>query len=113
MPARSLLPHGGKADPGGEGIDITLEQLTAEWRLLADLYAFAIQTDRARFGSITFLAAGERIRLKGAYRYGGRKIFDFDDAGQHGHPDPRDAVTSGGTSSTRRKTTSNCEPTPT
>ena len=83
MPARSLLPHGGKADPGGEGIDITLEQLTAEWRLLADLYAFAIQTDRARFGSITFLAAGERIRLKGAYRYGGRKIFDFDDAGQH------------------------------
>ena len=83
MPARSLLPHGGKADPGGEGIDITLEQLTAEWRLLADLYAFAIQTDRARFGSITFLAAGERIRLKGTYRYGGRKIFEFDDAGQH------------------------------
>ena len=35
------------------------------------------------FGAITFLAAGERIRLKGTYRYGGRKIFDFDDAGQH------------------------------
>ena len=83
MPARSILPHGGKADPGGEGIDITLEQLTAEWRLLADLYAFAIQTDRARFGAITFLAAGERIRLKGTYQYAGRKIFDFDDANQH------------------------------
>jgi len=83
VPARSTLPHGGKADPGGEGIDITLEELTEEWRLLANLYAFAIQTDRARFGAITFLAAGERIRLKGTYEYGGRKIFDFDDAAQH------------------------------
>jgi hypothetical protein len=38
--------------------------------------------DRVRFGSITFLAAGERIRLKGKYEYGGRTIFEFDDAGQ-------------------------------
>ena len=83
MPARSLLPHGGKADPGGEGIDITLEQLTAEWRLMAGLYALAVQMDRVRFGSLTFLAAGERIRLKGDYEYGGRKVFQFDDATQH------------------------------
>jgi hypothetical protein len=54
----------------------------AEWRLMADLYALAIQCDRVRFGSITFLAAGERIRLKGKYEYDGRTVFQFDDGGQ-------------------------------
>jgi hypothetical protein len=81
-PPHSKLAHGGEADPGGEGIDITLDELTTEWRLMADLYALAIQIDRVRFGSITFLAAGERIRLKGKYEYGGRTIFNFDDGGQ-------------------------------
>jgi hypothetical protein len=82
VPPRSRLLHGGKADPGGQGIDITLEELTTEWRLMADLYALAIQTDRVRFGALTFLAAGERIRLTGDYEYGGKKIFQFDDAAQ-------------------------------
>lgn len=82
QPPASKLLHGGEADPGGEGIDITLEELTSEWHLMADLYALAIQTDRVRFGSLTFLAAGERIRLKGKYEYGGRTVFQFDDAGQ-------------------------------
>ena len=83
LPSRSRLKHGGRADPGGEGIDITLEELTSEWHLMADLYALAIQCDRVRFGSVTFLAAGERIRLTGDYEYGGRKLFEFDDARQH------------------------------
>jgi len=82
LPPDSRLLHGGQADPGGEGINITLEELTAEWRLMADLYALAIQMDRVRFGSLTFLAAGERIRLKGDYEYDGRKVFQFDDEGQ-------------------------------
>lgn len=82
LPPASKLLHGGVADPGGEGIDITLEELTSEWRLMADLYALAIEMDRARFGSITFLAAGERIRLTGDYEYEGRKIFTFDDQRQ-------------------------------
>jgi hypothetical protein len=82
MPGASQLPHGGAADPGGEGIDITLTELTSEWRLMADLYALAIQTDRVRFGSITFLAAGERIRLTGDYDYAGRRVFQFNDARQ-------------------------------
>jgi hypothetical protein len=82
-PGESKLIHGEEADPGGQGIDITLEELTTEWRLMADLYALAIQCDRARFGSLTFLAAGERIRLKGTYEYDGRRIFEFDDAAQH------------------------------
>jgi len=82
VPPNSRLIHGGEADPGGEGIDLALADLVEEWRLLADLYALAIQCDRARFGSITFLAAGERIRLKGTYQYGGRTVFQFDDGGQ-------------------------------
>ncbi len=83
LPPRSELAHGGQADPGGEGIDITLEELTTEWRLMADLYALSIQMDRVRFGALTFLAAGERIRLTGDYYYEGRKVFEFNDAAQH------------------------------
>lgn len=83
QPPKSNIAHGGAADPGGEGIDMILDDLTTEWRLMADLYALAIQMDKARFGSITFLAAGERLRVKGDYTYEGRKIFEFDDAAQH------------------------------
>ena len=50
---------------------------------MSDLYALAIQTDRARFGSLTFLAAGERIRLTGDYQYAGKTRFQFDDAAHH------------------------------
>lgn len=82
LPPRSRILHDGPADPGGMGVDITLEELTSEWRLMADLYALAIQLDRVRFGALTFLAAGERIRLKGDYVYNGKKIWEFDDAGQ-------------------------------
>ena len=63
-------------------IDIMLEELTTEWHLMADLYALSVQMDRVRFGSITFLAAGERIRLVGDYDYDGRKIFEFNDPKQ-------------------------------
>ncbi len=82
VPPPSKVPHGGPADPNGQGIDITLEELTTEWRLMADLYALAIQMDRVQFGSITFLAAGERIRLTGDYQYNGKQIWQFDDAKQ-------------------------------
>lgn len=82
IPPRSRLAHGGAADPGGQGIDMPLDDLVAEWRLLADLYALAIQTDRVRFGSITFLAAGERLRVTGDYEYDGRLVYKFDDAKQ-------------------------------
>jgi hypothetical protein len=80
LPPRSKLAHGGAADPGGQGIDMPLEDLRTEWRLLADLYALAVQTDRVRFGALTFLAAGERLRIKGDYKYDGRLIYSFDDA---------------------------------
>ncbi len=82
-PPRSKLAHGGPADPGGEGIDMALDDLTSEWRLLADLYALAVETDRVRFGALTFLAAGERLRITGDYKYDGRLIHRFDDAREH------------------------------
>jgi len=82
MPPTSQLPHGGMADPGGQGLDMDLDGLVAEWRLMSGLYALAIQMDRTRFGSLTFLAAGERLRIKGDYFYGGEKRWTFDDAAQ-------------------------------
>lgn len=80
LPPRSKIAHGGEADPGGQGIDITLDELTTEWRLMADLYALAIQLDRTRFGALTFLAAGERLRVTGDYKYDGRLVYSFNDA---------------------------------
>ena len=80
MPPRSELLHGGPADPGGEGIDMDLDDLTKEWRLLADLYALAIEMDRVRFGALTFLAAGERLRITGDYKLNGELIYSFNDA---------------------------------
>ena len=82
LPPRSRIAHGGYADPGGEGIDMALSALTEEWRLVSDLYALAVELDRVRFGSVTFLAAGERLRIKGDYDYAGRRLFRFDDAKQ-------------------------------
>ena len=81
-PEPSKLKHGGAADPGGQGIDMPLDDLVAEWRLMADIYALAIELDRVHFGSITFLAAGERLRITGDYEYNGRHVFHFDDAQQ-------------------------------
>lgn len=80
LPPKSKIAHGGLADPGGQGIDMALDNLTEEWRLMADLYALAIELDRVRFGSLTFLAAGERLRIKGDYEYDGRLVYHFDDA---------------------------------
>lgn len=84
LPKESNLAHGGKADPGGEGIDMHIDDLSAEWRLMADLYALAIQMDRVRFGALTFLAAGERLRMTGDYKYEGRLIHKFNDAKELG-----------------------------
>jgi hypothetical protein len=78
-PAPSTLPHEATADPDGQGIDITVDELVNEWRLMADLYALGVQCDLVRFGGMTFLAAGERIRLSGTYDYNGETINEFAD----------------------------------
>jgi len=84
-PGNSKLPHG---DPkngdgtqlgdDGSGIDITLEELVGEYRLMAELYALAYSCDRTRFGSLVFQSGGERIRLSGDYSHGSVD-FRFDD----------------------------------
>lgn len=84
MPPESVIAHGGKADPGGEGLDMQLDSLTREWRLMADLYALAIEMDRVRFGSLTFLAAGERLRMTGDYVYDGKQRYQFNDSQELG-----------------------------
>jgi len=81
-PGGSGIVHGAAADPDGTGIDITVAELTTEFRLLSDIYALGIQCDAFRFGCLTFQAAGERIRLSGPYDYAGRRHYDFDDAGE-------------------------------
>lgn len=83
-PPAGDIPHGTAADPGGEGIDITLEDLVSHWRLMADLYVLAAQCDLVRFGSVTYLSSGERIRVTGRYEYAGRTIYDFDDRRDRG-----------------------------
>jgi hypothetical protein len=79
-PAPSTLPHEAVADPDGQGIDITVDELVGEWRLMCDLYALGVQCDLVRFGGMTFQAAGERIRLSGSYDYdNGVFTHEFDD----------------------------------
>ncbi len=82
-PGGSGVPHGGSADPDGQGIDLSVNELITEWRTLSEIYAVAIQCDLARFGALTFQAAGERIRLKGNYKSGAMD-FNFDDQSRHG-----------------------------
>lgn len=83
-PPASQVPHGDAADPDGEGIDLTVDELVGEWRQLAELYALGIKCDRIRFGGLTFQAAGERIRLSGDYVHDGQVVHTFDDQGRHG-----------------------------
>ena len=113
LPPRSKIPHGGPADPGGQGIDITLEELSTEWRLISDLYALAIQMDRVRFGSLTFLAAGERIRLTGDYEYEGNKLWQFDDAGQQNASGDKGCSHEWWHKFSEKRRTKRCVPTPT
>jgi hypothetical protein len=42
----------------------------------------AVELDRVRIGSLTFLAAGERLRVTGDYVYDQKKVFEFNDAKQ-------------------------------
>ena len=62
--------------------------------MLVDTFALGVQCDQFRFGSMVFLAQGARIRLSGAYDYGGRRVYDFDDIGDWNEADGRDNKTS-------------------
>lgn len=64
---------------GLEYQDVTVEDLDRTWRILVDTFALGVQCDQFRFGSMVYMAQGARIRLRGAYDYNGRRIYDFDD----------------------------------
>lgn len=76
-PTEDFYPHRNAGDDGG--IDVTVDRLGSEVRLMAKLFAMGVACDRIRFGSFVFQSGGERIRLKGAYNYNGRPIATFDD----------------------------------
>lgn len=89
-PANSKRPKGNpkngdgtKLNNDGSGIDITVNQLETEFRLIAEIYAMAIACDRARFGSLIFTSGGERIRLSGDYNRAGFK-YTFADRNRLG-----------------------------
>ncbi|MEM1023181.1 MAG: DUF1552 domain-containing protein [Myxococcota bacterium] len=83
-PGSLPLLHGQAPDPDGEGVDIELDEWVDWWRSMVDIYVLALACDRTRFGGVMFQSAGERIRLKGRYRYEGRDIYDFDDRRDRG-----------------------------
>jgi hypothetical protein len=62
------------------GVNLTVDDITAHWRLNVDLTVMALRCDLARFASVNFLNCGDRIDLKGEYRYDGRLIYTFDDS---------------------------------
>jgi hypothetical protein len=66
-------------DTGGDrAIRLQLSDWVEVWRQHADVYVMALKCDMARFGNIMHQSAGERINLRGEYRYQGRLIHDFD-----------------------------------
>ncbi len=71
--------YGHRLGGDGDGIDVTVDKLGNEVRLMAKLFAQGIACDRVRFGSFIFQSGGERIRLKGAYTHNGKAIASFDD----------------------------------
>ncbi|MEL6185213.1 MAG: DUF1552 domain-containing protein, partial [Myxococcota bacterium] len=83
-PTPIAVLNGQSPDPSGEGVDIALDAWVQLWRNLVDVYVLALRCDRTRFGNLLFQSAGERVRLKGQYRYQGRDIYDFDDERDRG-----------------------------
>ena len=71
----------------GQGVDevgpeIHIDDWSARWRALVDLYALAMHCDVARFGMAMFSSGGERVRLRGDYEDLGFS-YTFDDQSEH------------------------------
>ncbi|GEM_PF-4512934 len=77
-PSDPDLLNGQNKDPGGrDGVEIQVDRWQESWRLVVDTYVLALRCDLARFGNLMFQSAGERVRLKGQYTFGGQQIRNF------------------------------------
>lgn len=81
MPVDPDLLNGQVKDPGGaDGVAISVDNWQRHWRLLVDTYVLALRCDLTRFGNLMYQSAGERVRLRGDYRFGGELIRTFNDS---------------------------------
>lgn len=89
-PTPKDIANGQPRDTGGSrAIKLEIDDWVEVWRQHADVYAMALKCDVARFGNIMHQSAGERINLRGDYRYRGRLVHSFDwnlkEQGSHEH----------------------------
>ena len=78
-PGMHPLLNGQESDIGSLGPVLQVADWERVWQLNAEIYAMAIRCDLCRFGNAMFGSAGERVRLQGAYNFGGSTIATFDD----------------------------------
>ena len=78
-PIDPALLNGQPKDPGGTGVDLTVNNWQRYWRMLVDIYVLAVRCDLVRFGNVMFQSGGERVRLSGDYVYNGQQFFTFND----------------------------------
>ena len=79
-PGTLPLLNGQEKDIGSLGPELQVADWERVWELNADIYAMALRCDLVRFGNAMFGSAGERVRLRGDYQYGGQTFATFDDA---------------------------------
>ncbi|MEM6990526.1 MAG: DUF1552 domain-containing protein [Myxococcota bacterium] len=79
-PSPPLLPLVGE-QLHHAGIIYDINEFSAVWRQMADLYALAVHCDLVRFGNAHFLNVGDRINFQGDYVVDGEVAYTFDDYG--------------------------------
>ncbi len=77
-PGEMPLIHGQQPHAG---IIYDINEFSAVWRTMSDLYALAVQCDLVRFGNAHFLNVGDRINFQGDYVVDGEVAYTFDDYG--------------------------------
>ena len=68
----------------GTGPELDVGEWIRYWRLMVDLYVTGLRCDLFRIGNVAFQSAGDRVKLRGAYRDdSGALIADFADTMAH------------------------------
>ena len=69
-----------KGQKSFNGVNLMVDDISTHWRLNVDLFVLAFQCDLTRVGVAHFLNVGDRIDLRGDYRYNGKLIYNFNDS---------------------------------